>query len=196
MPSSIGHVLLEQNPKTKIPLRLGPSQRLVFLSSRTEKGISESIDRVKSLPRDDEYLGLVQNAFSENIVGHLYRGYTIFNSEASSTFDFQVTIFKILRTYSILLKRIDFLQEVGEINRPVWFVFGGMGSQWPGMASDLMEIPCFAESIRRCDKYIRPIGYDIIDIITNSDPEILARKPIISFLAIASMHVSKSLTKK
>jgi len=66
-----------------------------------------------------------------------------------------------------------------------------MGSQWPGMASDLMEIPCFADSVKRCDKYIRPIGYDIIDILTNPDPEVLKQKPIISFLAITTMHVSE-----
>lgn len=78
------------------------------------------------------------------------------------------------------------------MNRPIWFVFGGMGSQWPGMASDLMEIPCFAESVKRCDAYIRPIGFDIIDIITNPNPEILKSKPVVSFLAIATIHVSKS----
>jgi len=66
-----------------------------------------------------------------------------------------------------------------------------MGSQWPGMASDLMEIPCFYDSIRRCDKYIRPIGYDIFDILTNPDPKILEEKPIVAFLAIATMHVSE-----
>ncbi|XP_026815045.1 fatty acid synthase-like isoform X2 [Rhopalosiphum maidis] len=169
MPSSIGHVLLKQNPKPKSYSQLGPSQRLVILSSRTEKGLSEAIDRVKSLPRDDEYLGLIQNAFSENLNGHFHRGYAILNSEASPTFG---------------------VQEIVEFNRPVWFVFAGMGSQWPGMASDLMEIPCFADSVRRCDKYIRPIGYDIFDILTNPDPEILEQKPIISFLAIATMHIA------
>lgn len=77
------------------------------------------------------------------------------------------------------------------MNRPVWFVFGGMGSQWPGMASDLMEIPCFARSVERCGKYIQSIGFDIVDILTNPDPEILKSKPVISFLAIATIHVSK-----
>lgn len=95
MPSSIGHVLLKQNPKSKVYSQIGPSQRLVLLSSRTEKGISEAIDRVKSMPRDDEYLGLVQNVFSENIVGHFQRGYVILDTKASPTFDFQVNILKI-----------------------------------------------------------------------------------------------------
>uniref|UniRef100_A0A2S2QQD5 Fatty acid synthase n=1 Tax=Sipha flava TaxID=143950 RepID=A0A2S2QQD5_9HEMI len=169
MPSSIGHVLLKQNPKTKEYSQLGPSQRLILLSSRTEKGISEAIDRVTSLPRDDEYLGLIQNVFKDNIVGHFHRGYAIVNSGSSPSIG---------------------LQEINEMNRPVWFVFAGMGSQWPGMASDLMEIPCFAESVKQCDKYLRPIGYDIVDIITNKDPEILKKKPTVAFLAIATIHIA------
>lgn len=103
MPSSIGHVLLKQNPKTKLYLQLGPSQRLVILSSRTEKGISEAIDRVKSLPRDDEYLGLIQNAFSENITGHFHRGYAILNEEASPTFGVQASALHIIQKDYILM---------------------------------------------------------------------------------------------
>lgn len=95
MPSSIGHVLLKQNPKSKVYSQFGLDQRLVLLSSRTENGISEAIDKVKSMPRDDEYLGLVQNAFSENIVGHFHRGYAIIDTKAPPTFDFQVIILKV-----------------------------------------------------------------------------------------------------
>lgn len=32
---------------------------------------------------------------------------------------------------------------------PLWFVFSGMGSQWPGMGADLMRIPTFAAAIER-----------------------------------------------
>lgn len=100
MPSSIGHVLLKQNPKTKVYSQLGPSQRLVILSSRTEKGISEAIDRVTSLPRDDEYLGLIQNIFKENVSGHFHRGYAIVNSEFSPSIGLQVSKFEF-PSYSI-----------------------------------------------------------------------------------------------
>lgn len=106
MPSSIGHVLLKQNPKTKLYPRLGPSQRLVILSSRTEKGLSEAIDRIKSLPRDDEYLGLIQNAFSENITGHFHRGYTILNSEASPTFGIKVSTLHIKCMNTVLILQL------------------------------------------------------------------------------------------
>lgn len=36
-----------------------------------------------------------------------------------------------------------------EIQRPLWFVYSGMGSQWPGMGKQLMRLPIFAEAIER-----------------------------------------------
>lgn len=102
MPSSIAHVLLKQNPKTKVHSHFGPNKRLVLLSSRTEKGISEAIDRVNSLPRDDEYLGLIQNAFSENIGGHFHRGYTLLDKEASPSFGYQVRTLNVFKNNSTL----------------------------------------------------------------------------------------------
>jgi len=113
MPSSIGHVLLKQNPKTKVNSQLGPSQRLILLSSRTEKGISEAIDRVKSLPRDDEYLGLIQNAFSENIIGHFYRGYAILDSETSPSFGLQVSTLMTLTFNGIVQYLSIYLNPLG-----------------------------------------------------------------------------------
>jgi fatty acid synthase, animal type len=35
------------------------------------------------------------------------------------------------------------------VKRPIWFVFSGMGSQWSGMAKDLMKIPTFAAAIQK-----------------------------------------------
>lgn len=36
-----------------------------------------------------------------------------------------------------------------EAQRPLWFVYSGMGSQWAGMGVDLMRIPIFAAAIER-----------------------------------------------
>lgn len=102
MPSSIAHVLLKQNPKTKVHSHSGPNPRLVLLSSRTEKGISEAIDRVNSLPRDDEYLGLIQNVFSENIGGHFHRGYTILDKKDLPSFGYQVRTLNVFKDNSTL----------------------------------------------------------------------------------------------
>lgn len=35
------------------------------------------------------------------------------------------------------------------VTNPVWFLYSGMGSQWPGMGVELMKIPRFAASIDR-----------------------------------------------
>lgn len=36
-----------------------------------------------------------------------------------------------------------------DARRPLWFVYSGMGSQWPGMGEQLMRIPIFAAAIER-----------------------------------------------
>jgi fatty acid synthase len=53
--------------------------------------------------------------------------------------------------------------------RPVWFVFTGIGSQWPGMGKSLLRIPVFAAAIDKCQQALKPYGVDVIDIITSED---------------------------
>lgn len=36
-----------------------------------------------------------------------------------------------------------------DLKRPIWFMYSGMGSQWPGMGKELMRIPIFAAAIER-----------------------------------------------
>lgn len=84
---------------------------------------------------------------------------------------------------------MKFSQETGTpLKRPIWFVFAGMGTQWPGMGADLMKIPIFAETIRELDTYLSPLGIDIKDIITNYDPTSL-KNIVNSFVGIAAMQV-------
>lgn len=79
---------------------------------------------------------------SENITGHSYRGYQIQND-------------RVVEAYN------------GE-HRPVWYVFYGMGSQWPGMGKQLMSIASFKDSILQCAKILKPLGIDLVDLIFNS----------------------------
>jgi len=37
-----------------------------------------------------------------------------------------------------------------EEERPIWFVYAGMGSQWASMAKDLMQLEVFRNSIQHC----------------------------------------------
>lgn len=34
-------------------------------------------------------------------------------------------------------------------NRPIWFLFSGMGSQWTGMGEGLLRLPIFAAAIEK-----------------------------------------------
>ena len=60
------------------------------------------------------------------------------------------------------------VQKVSSAVRPVWFVFTGMGCQWPQMGRDLMTLDCFRESIMRSDALLKPYGIDLCDLITDS----------------------------
>ncbi|GAA2591427.1 hypothetical protein GCM10009863_00500 [Streptomyces axinellae] len=47
------------------------------------------------------------------------------------------------------------------------FVYGGQGSQWPGMAARFMAVPAFARAVRRCDRAFAPyLGGSLTDVLT------------------------------
>lgn len=71
----------------------------------------------------------------------------------------------------------------------MWFVFSGMGSQWPGMAKSLMRLPAFADSINRSAAALRPHNIDLIDIITDA-PATAFDDVINSFVSIAAVQVA------
>lgn len=85
---------------------------------------------------------------------------------------------------------LNFSQEFDESNRPVWFVFSGMGSQWPQMGKELMKLPSFRRSIERCHEILKQKGLDLIEIITTSNPKIFDNI-LHSFVGIAAIQVRK-----
>lgn len=78
---------------------------------------------------------------------------------------------------------------VGGENRPVWFLFSGMGSQWNGMGKGLLDIPIFANAIERCDKVLKPNGVDVYKILTSEDPA-LFDDIVNAFVGIIAVQVS------
>lgn len=81
--------------------------------------------------------------------------------------------------------------------RPVWYVFSGMSTQWPGMAKDLMEIELFRESIKKSEEILKPYVPDLMDILNNKFrtdislkyDENANRKIFPAFVSIAAMQV-------
>ncbi|XP_065203846.1 fatty acid synthase-like [Planococcus citri] len=168
--SSVGHVLLKPNSKEKklVVNRNEQIPRLVLVSARHEPGILGMIDKLESMPYDAEYFSMINDVFRESMTGHFYRGFTILGATE---------------------KKIHFTLESGTVHkRPVWYVFAGMGSQWPGMGADLMNLPVFAETIKELDSYLRPLGIDIVNVITSFDPTVL-KDVVNSFVGIAAVQI-------
>ncbi|RZB84952.1 fatty acid synthase, partial [Asbolus verrucosus] len=167
--SYYGHILLRGNQKKKINAELQDDiPRLILASTRTEVGIKEILETIKSKPSIDiEYVQLIQDLYSKPILGHLYRGYTILGTETPKE---------------------ESEYHVGN-KRQVWFVYSGMGSQWCGMISDLMKLPVFANAINKCQKILLTKGIDLLEIISSKDPKIYDNI-LHSFVGIAAIQIA------
>jgi len=86
------------------------------------------------------------------------------------------------------------VQKVSSEVRPVWFVFAGMGTQWPHMGRDLMTLDSFRESIMRSDALLRPYGIQLCDLLMDSKDDTF-NDTVNSFVGIAAIQVnSRSLS--
>jgi len=108
------------------------------------------LNKAKEHHRNDEFLSMLHAIHNNDIPGHKIRGYEIFN--------------------------IDGTREVTEITSynkrcPIWFVFPGMGAQWPGMGRQLLGIETFQRSLRRYADALAPHGIDLMNIIMNATSE-------------------------
>lgn len=161
------HIILRSNPKPKTLWPSGPIPRLVGVSGRTEESVRNFLAKVHEHKDDEEFLALVDAVHAENITGHGYRGYSVLTNDSPES---------------------DVLAVPAE-NRPVWFVFSGMGSQWPGMAKDLLRLDIFRGSIKKCAECLKPYGMDLEDIIVNGT-EATFESVLNSFVSIAAIQVA------
>lgn len=73
--------------------------------------------------------------------------------------------------------------------RPIWFVFAGMGSQWPRMALSLMSLPTFAASIARLSAALRPLNFDLTYMLTEA-PDAALENIMNSAVSITAVQVA------
>ena len=147
--------------------------RLFVHCARTLEALERVLDQAESEPLDLARHALL-NAHAcdaQDAALYPYRGYTLLNGgEARET------------------RRVDDESS----RRPVWFVFSGMGTQWPGMARDLMRLDEFARSMRRSARILRPYyALDLVeDIIMSKPHEDIYKKTTNAFVAIASIQIA------
>lgn len=161
------HVILKSNPKPKAITPDDGFPRLVVLSGRTSDGVQELLEDVEQHKDDEEYLGLINEIHTKNIPLHYHRGYTIVNGAGTQR------------------EVMDMVEE----KRPLWYIYSGMGSQWPSMANDLMQIDVFSQSVHRCAEALRPEGIDLVEILTKSDDSKF-ENTLNSFVSIAAVQVA------
>lgn len=150
------HALFKGNEKEKINCGLPTDNlpRLVTWSGRTEDAVKSIFDDIVKRSLDVEYIALLQNSQKKTNTSNVYRGYGLFSQDAVSG--------------KAVCTQRD-IQLFTTERRPIVWVFAGIGSQWPGMGTDLLKIPTFAETIQKCHDVLKPKGLDLLQIITSED---------------------------
>ncbi|KAG8266063.1 hypothetical protein J6590_079793, partial [Homalodisca vitripennis] len=166
-----GHVVIKRNSKEKQVLAKGQLppdgiHRLIMVSARHEEGAKINSEKLQNMPVDVEYASLVNDVFKTNIPGYLWKSFVVVPSNEVK--------------YNI--KKYD------NVKQPLWYVFSGMGSQWPGMGRDLLNIPVFAAAVNKCDKVLRPRGIDIYHILTTEDASVF-ENILNCFVGIAAIQI-------
>jgi fatty acid synthase len=156
--------------------------RLVLMCGRNNETLSHTfaslVNNPQKLTRD--YLSLLNDTsktspFRSNSAfkGMKYRGFTIFESSPHN---------KILST------NIE-IKEVSKYKKQIWYIFSGMGSQWPAMAKSLIDIKSFAKSIKILAQVLKDYNIDLMNLLLETKVDAM-QSPFNSFIAIAAIQIA------
>lgn len=173
-----GHVLLARFEKEKVNFGLPKDSvpRLILWAGRTKEAVEKVFDTFETKPLDEELVALVHNIQKYDQSGLMYRGYSILdrNDAGNNT------------TAKCRSRAIEHLDSA---KRPVIWVFSGMGSQWVGMGTSMMQIDLYRETIYKCHEILKPYGLDLISIVTSPD-EATFDNIVNSFVGIAASQIA------
>jgi fatty acid synthase, animal type len=150
--------------------------RLVLWAGRTMEGVEKVFDNLETKPLDAEFISLLHNIQKHENSGFLYRGYSILEKNDPNN-----------NNTAICTNRM--VDHVDAMKRPVVWLFTGMGSQWTGMATSMMQIDLYRETIYKCHEILKPYGLDLISIVTSTDKTTFDNI-INSFVGIASIQIA------
>ncbi|ESO84944.1 hypothetical protein LOTGIDRAFT_235996 [Lottia gigantea] len=160
------HAVLKSNSIEKSNHPAAKAKRLFTYSARTEEGLKQVFSEVKKHIDDVEFQTLLSESANTSSSSHPIRGYTVLNSED-----------------------VEDIQKSSGDNRPVWFVFAGMGTQWYGMGKTMMELEIFKRSILESDAVLKPHGINLYDLIMHGDDKTF-ENTLHSFVGIAAIQVA------
>ncbi|XP_077489222.1 fatty acid synthase-like [Amblyomma americanum] len=145
---SSAHVILESNPGPHVdsaPREKPELPRLVFVSGRSAQSLARTLDRIDAeAPYPDSAYALLNRVGQRSVKQFPYRGFAVVPVDSSER------------------KVIKVVEQSPSEKRPVWFVFSGMGSQWKGMACQMMHFEVFARSMEKSAELLKQYGIDLI----------------------------------
>lgn len=153
------HCLLRQWAKVKVNSG-APSDtlpRLVTWNGRGNDSIASMFDQLTTMPMDAEFIGLLHEIQQTADIDDAFRGFGIFDSRG-------------VTAHAICLANEQI--KSSDEQRPIVWLFSGMGSQWQGMGESLRQIDIACDVIDKCHEILLPFGIDVWAIISSNDPAI------------------------
>ncbi|KAL1424458.1 hypothetical protein MTO96_020242 [Rhipicephalus appendiculatus] len=127
--------------------------RLVLLAGRSEESLVRTLDRVEAEgPYPDSAYALLNQVGQPSVRKFPCRGFVIVPVDESGN------------------KAIKMSSCCPSERRPLWFVFTGVGCQWDGMATRMMQFDPFARSIQKSHDFLQQYGMDLIHVLTSDNP--------------------------
>ena len=162
------HVILQSPEARETEVLVKPTLPIVVpVAGRTEEGVKKMLQFARNHVESKDVLFLLTEISSRPLNTFTHRGYTIIGSE----------------------NEIEDIMKVQSNTRPIWYVFSGMGTQWPGMGEKLMQIPTFSESISKTSDILKEFGVDLVKIIRESDANTY-NNSINSFVGLVSIQIA------
>ncbi|KAH7949982.1 hypothetical protein HPB49_017944 [Dermacentor silvarum] len=148
------HVILEGNRGEHVDCLTREAwevPRLVLMAGRTKDSLQKSLKKLEEEgPYPDSAYALLNSVGQPSVKRFPYRGYAVVPVDG---------------TQKHLTKVVE---RSPSDKRPLWFVFTGMGCQWPGMAKQMMQFDTFARAIHESHKLLETFGFDLLEILTSN----------------------------
>ena len=163
------HVILSgsRSPECAAPARIG-SAAFLPVSGRSEQAVRGLIDRLRDRTLSPELLSFFRTI--AEVDGFRVRGGVTVAAEGPGE---------------------PIVGTAPAESPPVFFVFPGMGSQWPHMARDLLAEPGFRSSIEACTAALADLDppIDVTALIESDDADVFA-SPTRAFVGITAVQTS------
>ncbi|XP_049528882.1 fatty acid synthase-like [Dermacentor silvarum] len=142
------HAILEANPGPHVDSFVREKQelpRLVFMAGRSKESLAMTMNRMEAEgPYPDSAYALLNFVGQPSVMQFPFRGFMLLPVDGS---DKQV---------------VKIVEPAAVKERPLWFIFTGLGCQWRGMARQMMEFDVFARSLNKSHQVLSQFSIDLI----------------------------------